>query len=75
MHSEGGGRFTTELMTKNKKATNKCKCISLQRNVFNFQSVTKISGIWTCARPIFGSGVENQRSSSVCFDTSMIGYC
>ena len=30
---------------------------------------------WACARPIFGSGVEIQRSFSFCFDVSIIGYC
>ena len=35
----------------------------------------QILGVWACARPIVGSGVEIQRSFSVCYDAGMMGYC
>ena len=49
------------------------------RNVKGKRSINAyvwpILDVWACARPIIGSGVEIQRSSSVCFDASMIDDC
>ena len=61
----------------NYKSSNEVKTVGefCTRTKLTANTYGQMLGVWACARPIFGSRVGIQRSFSVCFDASIIGYC